>query len=77
MAKKWFENIYLWVGVVVLVIVIWLAWPNPVGEYDGFAQCLTDAGATMYGTEWCHICKDQKELFGASFKNINFVDCDR
>jgi len=32
---------------------------------------------TRYGTEWCSHCKNQKELFGASFKNINFVDCDR
>ena len=46
------------------------------GEYDAFATCLTDAGAVMYGTDWCSHCKAQKEMFGSSFENINFVDCD-
>ena len=47
------------------------------GEYDNFAKCLTEKGAVMYGTEWCGFCKKQKELFGNSFKEINFVDCDK
>ena len=29
----------------------------------------------MYGAEWCHFCKNQKALFGNSFKNINYVEC--
>ena len=47
------------------------------GEYDTFAQCLTEKGATMYGTEWCGHCKDQKADFGSSFQYVNFVDCDK
>ena len=46
-------------------------------NYESFAQCLTDKGAVMYGTEWCSHCQDQKKLFGNSFKKINFVDCDK
>lgn len=46
------------------------------GQYDSFANCLTETGVTMYGTEWCSHCKNQKALFGSSFKNINYVDCD-
>jgi hypothetical protein len=41
-----------------------------------FAQCLTDYGATMYGTEWCSHCQNQKAEFGKSFNLVNFVDCD-
>lgn len=41
-----------------------------------FAQCLTDKGVKMYGTEWCQHCKNQKELFGDSFKFVDYVDCD-
>lgn len=78
MAKeKWFENPMIWIGVIVLVVIVWVVWPSPPGEYDTFATCLSDSGAVMYGTEWCSHCKAQKEMFGASFDNINFVDCDR
>jgi glutaredoxin len=40
------------------------------------AQCLTDKDATMYGSFWCGHCSDQKKLFGNSFKNIDYVECD-
>ena len=46
------------------------------GKYDSFAQCLTENGATMYGTEWCSHCQNQKKAFGKSFQYTNFVDCD-
>ena len=26
------------------------------GELDNFAQCLTDNGVKMYGTDWCSHC---------------------
>lgn len=47
------------------------------GEYDSFAQCLTDSGAVMYGTDWCSFCQRQKDLFENSFRLIDSVDCDR
>jgi glutaredoxin len=47
------------------------------GKYDSFAQCLTEKGAAMYGTEWCSHCKNQKELFGNSFQYIYYADCDK
>lgn len=46
-------------------------------EIHEFAQCLSDNGATMYGTEWCSYCNEQKSLFGDAFSNINYVDCDQ
>lgn len=47
------------------------------GQYDSLATCMTAKGATMYGTEWCPHCKTQKELFGNSFKLVDYVDCDK
>ncbi len=47
------------------------------GKYDTFAKCLTEKGATMYGTEWCSHCQSQKKMFGDSFQYIDFVDCDK
>ena len=46
--------------------------PSP---YDAFAQCLTDAGVTMYGAWWCSHCENQKELFGSAFDNVQYVEC--
>ena len=46
-------------------------------KLDNFAQCLTNANLTMYGTSWCSHCQNQKKLFGKSFKYINYIDCDR
>jgi ribosomal protein S27E len=42
---------------------------------DKFAQCLTDKKATMYGDFRCPHCKEQKEMFGKSFKKVNYVEC--
>ena len=47
------------------------------GEFDTFAQCLSEKNVKMYGTEWCSHCKSQKELFGNSFKYVDYIDCDR
>ncbi len=44
--------------------------------YDGFTQCITEQGAIMYGTDWCHFCQDQKKKFGKSFKYVNYINCD-
>ncbi|MBT6068886.1 hypothetical protein HOG48_03965 [Candidatus Peregrinibacteria bacterium] len=49
---------------------------NGPGEYDEFAQCLTENGAVMYGAEWCHNCQNQKEMFGKSFQYIDYVECE-
>lgn len=50
---------------------------NSPGKYDSFAQCLTEKGAVMYGTEWCPHCKNQKKAFSGSFQYISYVDCDK
>lgn len=45
------------------------------GALDNFAQCLADRGVKMYGADWCPHCQNQKKLFGASFKFINYIEC--
>jgi len=40
-----------------------------------FSKCLTDKGVVMYGSKYCPHCRNQKALFGDSFKYINYIDC--
>ncbi|HWR14427.1 MAG TPA: hypothetical protein VN577_06345 [Terriglobales bacterium] len=42
---------------------------------DGFAKCLTEKKAVMYGSSICPHCLDQKELFGESFQYVTYVEC--
>lgn len=39
------------------------------------AACLTEKGVKMYGAYWCPHCKAQKELFGAAFDKVTYVEC--
>jgi hypothetical protein len=40
-----------------------------------FAQCLAGKQARMYGAYWCPHCGEQKEMLGASFKYVPYVEC--
>lgn len=63
-------------GLLVLIFVGTSIWNNTQpGEYDGFAQCLGEKGATFYGAFWCPHCIEQKELFGRSEKHLPYVEC--
>ncbi|MBI2668641.1 hypothetical protein HYX14_02250 [Candidatus Woesearchaeota archaeon] len=45
------------------------------GSYDDFAKCLTDKGAVMYGAiKWCQYTQGQANMFGKSFKYVNYKD---
>jgi hypothetical protein len=46
-----------------------------VSRLDGFAQCIAGKGAKMYGLYWCTHCAEQKEMFGASFQFIPYIEC--
>ena len=43
--------------------------------FDDFAKCLTDNGVKMYGAFWCPHCNNQKEMFGNSWKFVNYIEC--
>lgn len=45
------------------------------GKYDGFAKCMSDKGVKMYGAYWCPHCNEQKQMFGSSWKYINYIEC--
>ena len=45
------------------------------GNLDGFAQCLSEKGAKMYGRNTCPHCINQKALFGDSFSYIDYIEC--
>lgn len=49
--------------------------PTPADKLESFAKCLTQKGLTMYGKDSCDFCQKQKELFGAAFQFINYVEC--
>lgn len=40
------------------------------------AAHLKKVGAKMYGAYWCPHCTRQKEIFGAAFQAIDYVECD-
>ncbi|MEI7765306.1 MAG: hypothetical protein WCI93_01835 [bacterium] len=44
-------------------------------NYDSFATCLKDKGATFYGAFWCPHCQAEKKLFGTSEKLLPYVEC--
>lgn len=63
------------VAVLAILVVLWSIEDSKPGNYDEFAQCLTDSNATFYGTYWCPHCNDQKEEFGKSMEYVNYVEC--
>lgn len=46
------------------------------GEYNTFAQCLTEKGMVMYGSATCHFCAQQRAMFKSSFDHITEIECD-
>lgn len=69
---------YVVIGVLVLsAVVMFQSSSKPLTAVDtSLAQCLTDKGVSLGGAEWCGHCSDQKELFGNSFKYIDYHDCE-
>ena len=59
----------------VLIIFLFGCSQQATPEEIAFAKCITDEGAIMFGAYWCSHCKSQKDLFGKSFDEINYVEC--
>lgn len=74
------KNHLLYGGVVVVfavaIVVLYTTIAATAGQYDDFAQCLTDEGATIYGAYWCQNCERQKLTFGDSFHLVDYIECD-
>jgi len=67
----------LWIGVVLLLLVAAYVAGRyyRTHKYDSFARCLATKQAKMYGLYWCPHCAEQKEMFGASFRYVPYVEC--
>jgi hypothetical protein len=48
---------------------------SPENKLRDFARCLSDKGAVFYGAFWCDHCREQKEMFGAAFEHVRYVEC--
>ncbi len=68
-------------GILILILGAWYVFSDSTNSTssgaEALATCLTQKGMTMYGTEWCPHCQQQKKLFGIAFADVNYVDCDR
>ncbi|MGB9576985.1 MAG: hypothetical protein ACP5O3_03165 [Candidatus Micrarchaeia archaeon] len=72
------KTVYV-VGAVVVIAFAALAvfsLPSTQVNAGALANCLSEKGWAMYGTQWCTACNAQKKLFGDAFENISLVDCD-
>lgn len=67
---------YILAGIVAaLAIIAFVVLTMSPGKYDDFAKCVSERGAKMYGAYWCPHCKEQKAMFGNSWKYIDYVEC--
>jgi len=75
-SKGQVKKIALYTGIIVLFAGAYYAgWHHKNHKYDTFAKCLATHQAKMYGLYWCPHCQEQKEMFGASFHNVPYVEC--
>ena len=65
------------VGIFAALFFAGCAQQTQTKNLDTFAQCLTDNGATMYGSATCPHCQKQKAAFGDSFQKITYVECTK
>ena len=50
--------------------------PKPSPHAD-FATCLTEAGAVIYGTDWCSNCQAQKRFWGSWHRTRRCIAASR
>ncbi len=63
------------IGLVVLIGGLVIMNSKTPGQYDEFAQCISDSGAKFYGAYWCPHCAAQKQMFGKSAKKLPYIEC--
>lgn len=70
---------FVWIGLASLLVIGILGYgaysASQPGQYEAFAQCITDSGAKFYGAFWCPHCQDQKAAFGKSEKLLPYIEC--
>ena len=64
------------IGMIILFFVMSVSsYVKKPGEYNEFAQCLTDKGVIVYGNDFCQYTAKQLNFFGKSKKYLNYVKC--
>ena len=79
-SKKFSKKITISIiALIVLAIIAYssIAYYTKPGKYDDFAKCLTEKSFKMYGADWCPNCKKQKNIFGKSFKYVDYIECTK
>ena len=77
MAKKrssWWWSLGIFAAA--LVVALGFASADFQAPEQSFGQCLSDVGVTMYGSDQCQHCRDQKMLFEDDFEHVDYVNCD-
>ena len=72
--KKYFI-ISLFLLIVIFSILTINSYMKKPGEFDKFAQCLTEKGAVIYGNDYCQYTVKQLGMFGKSKKYLNYIKC--
>jgi hypothetical protein len=69
--------LYIGSGLVATGLIGYVVYQQAIAPslYDGFAQCLSEKGATFYGAWWCPHCSAQKKQFGKAMRNVKYVEC--
>jgi hypothetical protein len=75
---KWNINTvyYIVLAAIAIILLLWLFWPQAAVSQNSFGECLTTNGVTMYGSDQCSHCENQKKILGEDYKSINYVNCD-
>jgi thiol-disulfide isomerase/thioredoxin len=73
--KKTFLTIIASAILIIIISVLLVKYSNTPSKYDGFASCLSEKGAKFYGAFWCPHCRNQKNMFGKSSKNLPYIEC--
>ena len=75
--NKFLASALIFAGVAALGYLAFSFPTTDARDLDGFAQCLADKGAVMYGADWCPHCQNEKRVFGKSFRLISYVECPK
>ena len=68
-------KISLLLSIALLAVVLIISGCSASAKYDGFAQCLSESGAKMFGAYWCPHCQQQKADFGKSWEYVDYIEC--
>ena len=75
-SKIFWTVVLILVALVAAGAIVWyISYESAPGQYDQFAECISQSGATFYGAFWCPHCQAQKALFGKSAEKLPYVEC--